>query len=69
VLVASSGAEALEISGATSDRIALLLTDVVMANMSGRHPPDILSEARPDIRLIYLSGYTEKGVVSMGDMI
>ncbi|HWD00290.1 MAG TPA: PAS domain S-box protein [Candidatus Sulfopaludibacter sp.] len=66
VLVAASGAEALEISAAHSGRIALLLTDVVMPNMSGRQMADLLVQTRPDIKVIYLSGYTENTVIHHG---
>jgi two-component system cell cycle sensor histidine kinase/response regulator CckA len=66
VLIAGSGAEAIEISSARPDRISLLLTDVVMPNMSGRQLADILAETRPDMKVIYLSGYTENTVIHHG---
>ena len=66
VLIASGGAEAMEISASHPQRIALLLTDVVMPNMSGRQLADILAETRPDMKVIYLSGYTENTVIHHG---
>jgi signal transduction histidine kinase len=47
VLVAASGAEAIQISKTHPDPIAILLTDVVMPNMSGRQVADHLLSTRP----------------------
>jgi PAS domain S-box-containing protein len=66
ILTASSGAQALEISAAHEGHIDLLLTDVVMPNMSGRQLADQILESRPDTRILFLSGYTENTVVHHG---
>ncbi len=66
VLIASSGAEAIKISASHPNKIALLLTDVVMPNMSGRQLADTLAGIRPDMKIIYLSGYTEDTVIHHG---
>jgi two-component system, cell cycle sensor histidine kinase and response regulator CckA len=66
ILTASCGAEALEVSGAHAGHIDLLLTDVVMPNMSGRQLADHFQESRPKTKVLFLSGYTEDTVVHHG---
>lgn len=59
VLHASSGADALKRCRSHEGRLDLLLTDVVMPGMSGRELAIHMRSARPDIRVIYMSGYSE----------
>jgi PAS domain S-box-containing protein len=66
VLSAASGEEALEISKSFAGRISLLVTDVVMPQMSGRQVADVLLSARPDLKVLYLSGYTEHTMLHHG---
>ncbi|MGA3016103.1 MAG: PAS domain S-box protein [Bryobacteraceae bacterium] len=66
ILTASSGVEALEIGQTHQGTIHLLLTDVVMPAMSGRHLADQLLVERPGTKVLYLSGYTENTVVHHG---
>ena len=66
ILTAASGAEAIEVSRAHPGPISLLLTDVVMPAMSGRQLADALRPQRPDMKVLFLSGYTEDTIVHHG---
>jgi CheY-like chemotaxis protein len=59
VLQASHPEEALEHSQRHTGRIDLLLTDIVMPGMSGRELADRLAPARSDMKVLFISGYTE----------
>jgi two-component system cell cycle sensor histidine kinase/response regulator CckA len=62
VLVAADGEEALSLSAAHPDGIDLLLTDMTMPRISGRELATRLAEARPGLRIVFMSGYTEEGL-------
>jgi CheY-like chemotaxis protein len=57
VLEAASGHEALAASDAHPGNIDLLLTDLIMPGMTGRMLADLLSSRRPDIIVVFISGY------------
>jgi PAS domain S-box-containing protein len=57
VLAAPGGEAALELSRRFEGPIHLLLTDVVMPQMSGPRLADLLTRQRPDLQVIYMSGY------------
>jgi DNA-binding NtrC family response regulator len=56
VLSARSGAEAIKLAGETEQKIHLLLSDVDMPQMSGPELGTALKKARPDIRVMLMSG-------------
>ncbi len=62
VLAANSGAQALELAQRHEGPIHLLLTDVVMLGMSGLTLGEKLVAARPETRVLYMSGYTDRGI-------
>jgi two-component system, cell cycle sensor histidine kinase and response regulator CckA len=66
VLTASSGHEALQVSQEIKDSIELLITDVVMPGMSGGDLSKTLAETYPEIKVLYMSGYTDDAVVRHG---
>jgi two-component system, cell cycle sensor histidine kinase and response regulator CckA len=66
ILSAKDGSEALDICAARGAAIDLMLTDVVMPGMSGRELADRLRVSRPDIAVLYMSGYTDDAVVRHG---
>ena len=66
VLVAANGEEALKIFNQQQDKIDLLLTDVVMPGMGGRKLSEQIAAARPTIKTIYMSGYTDDAIVRHG---
>jgi PAS domain S-box-containing protein len=66
VLVAAEAGEACRLSDGHAGRIDLLLTDVVMPGKSGRELAALLTARRPELRVIYMSGYTADAIVSDG---
>src|SRR5262249_54831135 len=66
VLAASDGNEALRISGKHEGPIHLLLTDVVMPVLSGPALVSRLASRRPEMRVMYISGYAEDAFVHHG---
>jgi signal transduction histidine kinase/CheY-like chemotaxis protein len=66
VLEASGGAAALALVATHPGPIDLLVTDVVMPGLQGHQLGKQLSDIRPGLRVLYVSGFTESSVVDQG---
>jgi PAS domain S-box-containing protein len=66
VLEASHPAEAIRIVEQHHQPIHLLVTDVVMPKMSGRDLAQRLLSMRPDLKVLYMSGYTDDAILQHG---
>ncbi len=66
VLQASSAEEALEIAARHPGRLDLLLTDVIMPGASGPDLARLLLVRRPDLRVLFVSGYADTAMASRG---
>jgi two-component system cell cycle sensor histidine kinase/response regulator CckA len=66
VLAAANGTEALEVASRERGMIDLLLTDVVMPEIGGPELVTRLSSLQPDIRVLYMSGYTDSRLAHRG---
>jgi two-component system cell cycle sensor histidine kinase/response regulator CckA len=66
VMEAKHPNEALILAAQYDGEIHLMLTDVVMPQMSGRDLAERLSPTRPDMKVLYMSGYTDDAIVHHG---
>lgn len=66
VLTASSPSEALRLAEMQTKEINLLITDVVMPEMNGRQVAEKLRALTPDIKTLFMSGYTANVIAHRG---
>ena len=66
VLDADSGPEALEIVRRRAAPVHLMITDVVMPGMSGGELAEMAHAIAPDMKVLFISGYTDEAVVQHG---
>jgi two-component system cell cycle sensor histidine kinase/response regulator CckA len=66
VLGAECGGQALELAATPTGPIQMVLTDVVLPDMSGKQLTDQLAESRPHLEALYMSGYTDETIARHG---
>ena len=66
VIAAGDGKEALRAFAAAPDKIDMVVTDLIMPGMSGRELVDAISQIRPGLKALYVSGYTEDEIIRRG---
>jgi two-component system, cell cycle sensor histidine kinase and response regulator CckA len=66
VLEARHGIEALTVVQAYVGRLHLVLTDVIMPQLSGREVAEAIADIDPSIKILYMSGYTDDAVLRHG---
>jgi PAS domain S-box-containing protein len=68
VLEAAQGEEALRFSGQHEGLIHLMVTDMVMPEMNGRELAERLKPLRPNMKILFVSGYTDKAMLHHGEL-
>ncbi len=68
VLEAKDGQQALEIFKRNSDRIDLIILDVIMPKMKGREVYDAIRKIDPSMKFLFCSGYSNEVVIGQGDL-
>jgi PAS domain S-box-containing protein len=66
VITAANGADAVAIAARHDGDIHLLITDVVMPNMLGKEAAEKIRQLKPDIEVLYMSGYAQPVLASQG---
>ncbi len=66
VIEAPDGHTAIELAAMHSGPIDVLMTDLVMPGINGRELAERVSKVRPNIKVLFMSGYTDQAVVHQG---
>jgi DNA-binding NtrC family response regulator len=66
VLTAATADEAIQIAADPAAPIHVLLTDFSLKGVTGRELADVLRGGRPDLRVIYMSGYSKEDLANQG---
>ena len=66
VIEARSAANAIQIMEERNEEIDLVLTDVLMPGMKGRELVERLTQIRSNIKVLYMSAYTEDAAINIG---
>jgi PAS domain S-box-containing protein len=66
VLVADSGPKALQIAEEFAGAIHLIVTDVIMPGLTGRHTAETIKAARSEVKILFMSGYTSEAIAKHG---
>jgi CheY-like chemotaxis protein len=66
VLSCAGPADAIAAARNASTKLDLLLTDVILPGMNGRELARVLSDARPGLKVLYMSGYTDAAITQQG---
>lgn len=66
VLAAANGREALAVIAAQNRPVDLIVTDVIMPEMGGRELFDVLKRDYPGVKVLFMSGYTDRSLAELG---
>jgi PAS domain S-box-containing protein len=66
VIEAAQGEKAVQLFSEAAREIDLLLTDVVMPGVSGKELANRVTRLRPDLKVLFMSGYTDEAIVHHG---
>jgi PAS domain S-box-containing protein len=68
VIIAATGADAIEVVTGRAEPVHLLLTDVVMPQMLGKEVSERVTAVRPEIRVLFMSGYARPVLAGTGTL-
>jgi len=66
VMEASNGERGIELYGKNRDKVQLVITDIIMPKLSGRDVHNELKKINPDVKILFMSGYTSDIIQQKG---